>query len=687
VNATASLRALRHMPASRLFLGEDGRPVLPLVTLFLVVMLAFADSQAAGVVAPDVRDTFGFSTGAILAISGGAGFLATCASLPVGFLGDRMPRVDIVIVLAMVLGVAIVGSALAPVAAIYVVARLLTGVGEVSNLPVQQSLLADWYPHGIRPRAFAAHRIGQPVGLIVGGVVAGLVAQLTSWRVAVVVIGMPAFAIAYLAGSLREPVRGTHEGVAGDVRRVRFGDAMRRLWLNRTLRRVWVASFVLGGGYIPLLTLFPLFFKDVYGIGDLGRGVLATVSGITLLLGLAAGGVIGQRLNATTVRGQVFYAGASIAAASVTVLAAAVAHSMVLSCSAAVIASGLGGIYYAPFTQVLAMVCPPRIRSTGLAGSEFAVGLGTLVGTEMIAGITSAHGDRAGLALAGAILAVGGLMLVAAMGTAFDDAVAAAREMVVIGRRSSASAAAPAPALETLGIEFAYEGNQVLFGASVDVLPGETVALLGTNGAGKSTLLKVVAGIESPRRGAVFHDGEDITGMAPEDVARRGIVLVPGGRAVFSDLTVRENLTLATWIHRKEKQASRVAVDSALALFPSLQARIDQPAAILSGGERQMLGLAQGLVCGPRILLIDELTLGLSPRIVEELIRVVRELRGQGLTMLLVEQSVNIAALLCTRAHFMEKGRVRYTGSPAALLQRPDLVRSVFLGGAAAGAR
>jgi branched-chain amino acid transport system ATP-binding protein len=466
---------------------------------------------------------------------------------------------------------------------------------------------------------------------------------------------------------------------------MRFGDAVRRLWRNRTLRRVWIASFVLGGGYIPLLTLFPLFFKDVFGIGDLGRGVLATVSGITLLIGLAAGGVLGQRLNRSTVRGQMFYAGASITAASLTVLAAAVAHNMVLSCTAAVIASGLGGIYYAPFTQVLAMVCPPRIRSTGLAGSEFALGLGTLVGTELIAAVTSGHGDRAGLALAGVILALGGLLLVGAMGTAFHDAVAAARELVVIGRRDSARlAGGVTPVLETIGIEFAYDGNQVLFGASLDVLPGETLALLGTNGAGKSTLLKVIAGIESPTRGTVFHDGEDITAMPPEDIARRGIVLVPGGRSVFANLSVRENLQMATWIFRGDRRASRQAVERALEMFVPLRRRVDQPAAVLSGGERQMLGLAQGLVCRPRVLLVDELTLGLSPRVVEELIGIVRDLRGSGLTMVLVEQSVNIAALLCERAHFMEKGRVRYTGPPAALLQRPDLVRSVFLGGAVA---
>ncbi|TMC49903.1 MAG: MFS transporter [Chloroflexi bacterium] len=665
---------------SRRLLGEEGHPVLPVVSLFLIVFLAYADLSASGVLAPDIRDTFHLNDGQILLIGGGAGFLATCAALPLGYAGDRISRIDIVVVLALVLGLATVGSALAPAIVLFVIARLFTGVGEVSNLPIQQSLLADWYPQRMRPRAFAMHRIGQPAGLVLGALIAGGVAQVSNWRVAFVVVGMPSFAFAYVAGMLRDPARGAHEGLA-HVRGqpVRLSAAMRRLWLNRTLRRVWIASFIIGGAYIPLLTLFPLFYKDVYGMGDFQRGVAATLSGIALLLGLLAGGVLGQRLSGRTVRGQLYYAGASITTASLAVVAAAIAHTAAMSVTAAVVSSFLGGIYYAPFTQVLALVSPPRIRSTGLAGAEFALGLGTLVGTALIGSIATAHGDRTALATAGALLAFGGLIIGSAMTSAFEDAVAAARELAVQTRRRSPEEGAT-PALEVVGIEFAYEGNQVLFGASLEVQPGETVGLLGTNGAGKSTVLKVVAGILQPHRGGVFHAGVDITGMPPEEVARRGIVLMPGGRAVFANLSVRENLRLATWLYRREREASHAAIDEALELFPKLQARIDQPAALLSGGERQMLGVAQALVCRPQLLLLDELTLGLSPRIVEELIGVVADLRKRGLTLVVVEQSVNIAALLCERAYFMEKGRVRFSGAPQDLLRRPDLVRSVFLG-------
>ena len=134
----------------RALLGEDGLPVFPVAALFAVSFLAFADLQAAGVLAPDIRATFGFSNATLLGIGGLTGFLSTCAALPVGFLGDRVARVDVVVVLATVLGAATVGSAVAPAAGIYVLARLATSVGEVSNLPIQQSLIADVYPHRVR---------------------------------------------------------------------------------------------------------------------------------------------------------------------------------------------------------------------------------------------------------------------------------------------------------------------------------------------------------------------------------------------------------------------------------------------------------------------------------------------------------------------------------------------------------
>lgn len=245
---------------------------------------------------------------------------------------------------------------------------------------------------------------------------------------------------------------------------------------------------------------------------------------------------------------------------------------------------------------------------------------------------------------------------------------------------------APAPVLLACDcVDVAYGTVQVLFGVDLLVHEGEIVALLGTNGAGKSTLLRAVTGLTPPRAGTIHLDGDDITGLDPAGVAARGVSFMPGGRAIFPGLSVAENLELAGWLDRD--QARRAAgTERVLALFPALRARSGDRAALLSGGQQQMLALAQALLTNPRLLLIDELSLGLAPVVVAELIDVVRRLRAdEGVTVVLVEQSVNVALELADRAVFMEKGEVRFSGPAADLAGRTDLLRSVFIGGDGAG--
>jgi len=239
--------------------------------------------------------------------------------------------------------------------------------------------------------------------------------------------------------------------------------------------------------------------------------------------------------------------------------------------------------------------------------------------------------------------------------------------------------------LECESLEVYYGPVQVLFGVDLAIDEGEVVALLGTNGAGKSTLLRAITGLTPPRRGRVVFDGHEIAKRDPADVAKLGVTLMPGGRAVFPGLTVRENLTMANWLHRDDPGHAEAATASVLELFPVLDERIEQRAGLLSGGEQQMLALAQVLVGEPRLLLIDELSLGLAPIVVGELLRVVESLKERGVTIVLVEQSVNVALALAERAVFMEKGEVRFEGPAESLLERGDLLRSVFIGGSANG--
>jgi ABC-type branched-subunit amino acid transport system ATPase component len=229
-------------------------------------------------------------------------------------------------------------------------------------------------------------------------------------------------------------------------------------------------------------------------------------------------------------------------------------------------------------------------------------------------------------------------------------------------------------------VDFGYSQVQVLFDVSLRVAPGEVLALLGTNGAGKSTLLRVISGLGRPSRGEVVFRDRDITAVTPEARVALGIVQVAGGRGVFPSLSVRDNLIAGGFLLRRDQPELRRRIDEVLSLFPVLARRVGQPAATLSGGERQMLALAMGLLLDPSVLLLDELSLGLAPVVVAELMAVVAALKERGVTMVVVEQSVNVALSMADRAVFLEKGQVRFEGQASALLERDDLVRAVFLG-------
>jgi len=248
------------------------------------------------------------------------------------------------------------------------------------------------------------------------------------------------------------------------------------------------------------------------------------------------------------------------------------------------------------------------------------------------------------------------------------------------------SAAVPpggAPLLVCRGVHVAYDKVRVLFGVDMEIRQGEIVALLGTNGAGKSTLLKAISGLVQPIDGSIVFGGRDITHVDPVERARLGIVQVPGGRAVFPTLTVAEHFKAAAWLFAKE-DANEVhaRTERVLELFPRLKERWHQMAGNLSGGEQQQLGLGMAFVAKPRLLIIDELSLGLAPAIVEQLLEIVRAIHAEGCPVILVEQSVNVALTIAQRAYFMEKGEIRFEGAAAELLARGDLLRSVFLEGA-----
>jgi ABC-type branched-subunit amino acid transport system ATPase component len=238
--------------------------------------------------------------------------------------------------------------------------------------------------------------------------------------------------------------------------------------------------------------------------------------------------------------------------------------------------------------------------------------------------------------------------------------------------------------LRCSGIDVSYGPVQILFGVDLEVKRGEVVALLGTNGAGKSTLLKAISGLKAPKAGTVEFMGEDITGLSADVITHKGAALMPGGKGIFPTLTVAENLRLASWLIRDDSQRVKEAKAEVLELFPILAERSSQLAGDLSGGEQQMLALGGALMTRPELLMIDELSLGLAPTIVARLLEVVDEIHRRGTTIIVVEQSVNVALNLAERAVFMEKGEFRFTGPTRELLERPDILRSVFIAGSKA---
>jgi len=232
--------------------------------------------------------------------------------------------------------------------------------------------------------------------------------------------------------------------------------------------------------------------------------------------------------------------------------------------------------------------------------------------------------------------------------------------------------------LEIRGLATGYGNILALKGIDLDVAEGGIACIIGANGAGKSTFMKTVSGLLRPSSGRIAFRGEDITGLAPDKIVRKGIVLVPEGRAILSRMTVLENLEMGAY-HRKDGGIRR-DLDAVMARFPILMARKEQMGGFLSGGEQQMLAIARALLARPRLLLLDEPSLGLAPLIVAEIFRILREINAEGTTVLLVEQNVKQALKISGRAYVLETGRIVH-GGPAADLRNDPKIMESYLGG------
>lgn len=232
--------------------------------------------------------------------------------------------------------------------------------------------------------------------------------------------------------------------------------------------------------------------------------------------------------------------------------------------------------------------------------------------------------------------------------------------------------------LEIRDLHVSYGGIRALKGIDLTVEEGQIVTLIGANGAGKSTTLRAISGLQKPQSGSILYGGEELVGLPAKEIVRRGIIHVPEGRRVFPDMTVAENLKIGAFL-RKDKDSIASDMDYVYSLFPRLKERSWQPAGTLSGGEQQMLAVGRALMSRPKVLMMDEPSLGLAPLIVKDIFSIIRRVNADGITVLLIEQNANAALRIADYGYVLETGVIALTGTGEELL-RNESVREAYLG-------
>jgi ABC-type branched-subunit amino acid transport system ATPase component/MFS family permease len=670
-----------------------GEAAYPLIILFGLNAVDELDRTAFGILLPEIRESFDINISTALSIVALSSIAALALQVPIAQFADKSRRIPLVIVGALTWGMFSGMTGLATGLILLTIARSGSSLGKAVIDPTHNSLIADYYPIESRSRVYSFHRAANAVGAFVGPLSAGMLAFYFDWRVPFLVFVIPTVIFAVLALRMAEPTRGRWErhatGASQDIidteeESPSFAESWRTAHKVQSLQRIWWSLPFLATSLIGFVTLAALLYEQKFDLDERGRGVAAAVAEPFALVGLVIGARIATRRFVGNVKGLIRFVAtvalltsfASAGFAFAPNVYVAVALNCVISASLAIIGPGV--------LAALSLAIPPRARATGFAIGSLWVIPGLFV-LPVIGWIADNWSIEIGMLVMIPMFVIGSLMLRSVADVIDDDIAqvwqsAAARSEVLYDRRQGATSL-----LLLKGVEAGYENRTVLHGIDLHLDEGEVVALLGTNGAGKSTLLKSISGIVEADRGAIVLDGRDITHAPPNEIAALGIVQMPGGQGVFGSLTVRENLELAGWTNRRDPAGVDAATAEVLEIFPVLADRLDSPAANMSGGQQQMLALAMSFVMRPRVLLIDELSLGLAPIVVGQLLPIVRRMAEDGVTVVLVEQSVNVALTVAERAYFMERGAIRFAGPTAELLERPDLLRSVFLSAAHTG--
>ena len=650
------------------------------------------DTAAFRLAGPEIVNELNISVSDIVEIIVLVGFFSIFAGIAAGYAADRVRRTPFVGIGAIISGIAAIFAGQANSFAGLATSRVIDDVGAEAESVPRFALLADYYPPENRGKVFALLGTLSRAGSLLAVFVAGGVVAAWGWRVGAAAFGIPIILMGVIAlVRLREPIRGYMErkalGSSDDDARTEsepmsFAEAWRTVWGIRTLRRIFIASAI-GSGGLAFSLYFSFYLAEEYGLSVWQRSLIGLP---TIVTGIAGGLWGGAKVDMLTRRnpGRIV---------------------MVFGGFYVVQALGLAGIAFGPplwvviifncifafgfaltgpaISVVYAQVIPASIRTQGLQMTNLAAIPGFLIFAPILNRLFAEYGYTPAFLWDIPFLLIAAVIFMTAGGFVEIDARSAFAASVADQEWRRAKAAGKSKLLVCRDIDVEYSGVQVLFGVDFDVEEGETIALLGTNGAGKSTLLRAISGTQQASSGAVIFDGRDITHMPPHETAGRGVVHMPGGRGVFPNLTVRENLLLANWL-TEDPDEIRTRLAEVAEIFPILHDRADTIASALSGGEQQQLSLAQAFLAKPRLLMIDELSLGLAPAVVAQLLDIVREIHRRGVTVIVVEQSVNVALTLCEKAIFMEKGEVKFFGRTADLLARPDILRAVYVKGSGA---
>jgi ABC-type branched-subunit amino acid transport system ATPase component/predicted MFS family arabinose efflux permease len=667
--------------------------------LILAVIVTLDNLQSSGlaVLAPDIQSSFHVSQSAVVFVTGISGGFLVLGIVPMGWLADRYRRGPIVAAATFVFGVMVAFTGFATNIFVFFLARLGAGVSQASTTVVHGSLLADTYPITLRGRIGAAMGIGTGAATALSPLLVGLIATevggQNGWRWAFYSLSIPILVVAFIAFRIKEPPRGQFEkeGVLGEV----ISDtppappsmeaAFERILRIRSIKAVLIAFSAIGFGLFTVPVLGNLYLKQRFHLDAFERGLIGTIGGLGVLVALPLVGKYYDRLFRVDPSKALSLIGKIILPVALLVPIQYFMPTPWLWAAFAVLTNVLLLSAFSMVGPVLTSVAPYRLRGMVTAvGGLYVFFVGAFGGAVLSAMFDSLFGVRTTIIM---IMVpstiIGAYFIIRSAHFIKNDLSLVVVELQEEMEEHKRQQANPddIPVLQLSGIDFSYGHVQILFGVNFEVNRGEVLALLGTNGAGKSTALRVASGLETPSRGVVRLNGQDITYTTPEQRSRLGIHLLPGGKGVFGEMTIAENLEMGGFVYRSDKAELHRRTERVYRLFPALTKRRKERADSLSGGQQQMLALAIAMLHDPQVLIIDELSLGLAPIVVQELIGVVEGLKAEGVTLIIVEQSLNVAAAIADRAVFLEKGRLRFEGPIRDLMERDDLARAVFLGG------